>query len=121
MVFPLDQYRRDIHGRGREAVLVRETIAPADPGAPWDGSTAASAEQRQTVIMKFKTLDFQDVDGDRVLESDQIVQIYAPDLTIGEPQVGDQVEDGGTIYTIKGVSTKQPGGTVLRYDLHVGA
>lgn len=120
MGFPLDQYRRDIHSRGREAVLVREANLPTDPGSPWSGSTAASAEKRQTVIMKFKPISFSDVDGDRVLGTDQIVQIYPPDLTIGQPAVGDQIEDAGDVLTIKAVTKKKQGDTTFRYDLHVG-
>ena len=120
MGFPLDQYRRDIHGRGRLATLVVEASAPANDGAPWDGSAAGSAETEQTLIMKFKPVRLHDADGDRVLASDQIVQFFGPDLTIAEPSVGDQVRDGGVVLTIKGVTTKRQGDVTFRYDLHVG-
>ncbi|MGI9504915.1 MAG: hypothetical protein ACR2RE_17860 [Geminicoccaceae bacterium] len=120
MGFPLDQYRRDIHKRGRLARLVVEANAPADDGAPWDGSAGGSSESEQDIIMKFKPVRLQDADGDRVLASDQIVQIFGPDLSIAEPSVGDQVQDGGAVLTIKGVTTKRQGNVTFRYDLHVG-
>ncbi|MGI9502903.1 MAG: hypothetical protein ACR2RE_07600, partial [Geminicoccaceae bacterium] len=97
MVFPADQYRRDIHGRGREAVLVRKAQAAADDGAPWDGTAAGADPIRTTLTMKFKPIRLTDTDGDRVLESDQIVQIYGPDLTGRDPLIGDAIEDGSAV------------------------
>lgn len=120
MGFPIDQYRRDIKRRGRLATLITEANAPSDAGAPWEGLTGASSETSQNLTMKFKPIRLQDVDGNRVLESDQIVQIFGPDITGAAPSVGDQINDGGDVLTIKGVTTKKQGSTVFRYDLHVG-
>lgn len=120
MGFPLDQYRRDIHGRGRVATLLLRRSSPADSGAPWEGSATPSPGTSQSMIMKFKTFSLGDADGDSILDTDQIVQIFGPDLTIGEPSIGDEVIDDGATLTIKGVSKKQQGDTVFRYDLHVG-
>ena len=120
MTFPLDQYRREIHGRGRSATLVIKRSLPTDSGAPWEGSATPSPGTPQTMIMKFKDFRTTDIDGDRILDGDQIVQIFGPDLNIGEPSIGDEIIDGDTTFQIKRVSKKQPGDIVLRYDLHVG-
>lgn len=120
MGFPLDQYKDDIHGRGRTATLVIKATTPSDAGAPWDGLSSEASDASQDIIMKFKPVRTSDVDGDRVLETDEVVQIYGPDVTIGTPSVGDRVLDDGVELTIKAVIKKQQGDTIFRYDLRVG-
>jgi hypothetical protein len=119
MVFPVDQHAWDIKGRGRTVRLIRKTGTPDDPSAPWEGGTTAPDEQ--DITCKVKAFRSTDIDGDRIREGDQIGQILPGDLTGREPVIGDRVLDGGTLFTVQGVTRKAPGDTVLRIDLHLRA
>lgn len=121
MVFPAQQYRWDIRTHGRQATLKRLADEPADPGAPFDGPALGNEDLSTELVMKFKPVSQRDVDGDRVLETDQIVQILGADITSGrEPRAGDQIIDGADTLTIKAVTKRTIKTTVLRYDLRAG-
>ncbi len=104
MAFPADQIRWDIHRRGRKADLIRIDDTEAAP---------------LNLTMRFKPVRSNDVDGNRVLETDQIVHIYAPDVTGRGPEVGDEIKDGAETFSIMAVTKKTRGTSTLRYNLRV--
>ena len=121
MAFPADQYRWDIHTSGREATLVRKGTAATNPARPWDGQSASDPDLSDDLVMKFRPVRQSDVNGDRVLETDEIVQIYAPDLPGRAPLIGDQVLVDGKTLNVMASITRQRRGKALRYDLRVRA
>ena len=121
MAFPADQYRWDIHSRGREATLVRKGTTATNPNRPWDGQAASDPDLSTDLVIKFKPVRQTDIDGDRVLETDEIAQIYAPDLPGRAPLIGDQVVVDGESRNVMATATRQHRGKALRYDLRVRA
>lgn len=120
MAFPADQALWDIKRAGKSAILVKTDADAADDAKPWEGSSTPGEDVRQTLKCKFKAVSQSDIDGDRVLDSDQMVLIYAPDVTGRAPGVGDKIIDGSDTLTIKRRATKSYKGVAYRYDLLVG-
>lgn len=104
MSFPNDQIARDIRKRGRLVTLIKIDDEP-DAG--------------QDVTAKQKPVRQSDVDGDRVLEGDQMLQMIPSDVTGRAPEVGDEVIIGGARFGVQSAITKTRQGAAIRYDLRV--
>ena len=104
MAFPDNQIAWDIRRRG-EVVTLTKIDDTADAG--------------KSLKAKVKPVRESDIDGDRVLEGDRMLQIIPSDVTGRAPQVGDEVTIGGVRFSVQQVTTKTRRGTAIRYDLRV--
>lgn len=104
MAFPASQIAWDIRRRGHPVTLIKIDDAP-DSG--------------QQITAKRKPVRQSDVDGDRVLEGDEIVQIIPDDVTGRAPAVGDEIVIDGSTFSVNAVTTKTRQGSAIRYDLRI--
>lgn len=104
MAFPDSQIAWDIRRRGQLVKLIKIDDAP-DSG--------------QEIKAKLKPVELSDVDGDRVLEGDEVVQIIPDDVTGRAPEVGDEIVIDGSTISVNAVTTKKRRGSAIRYDLRI--
>lgn len=104
MAFPDDQIAWDIRRRGQLVTLIKIDDTP-------DGG--------QEITAKLKPVRQTDIDGDRVLERDEILQIIPSDVNGRAPAVGDEVVIDGSTSSVQAVTAKKRQGTAIRYDLRI--
>ncbi len=105
--------------QGRDVILIQKPTTDRVDGEPWQGKTAPATADRTTVRAFFKDFRINEIDGDRVRQTDQRCLIVPGDVV---PTTADQIEDSdGTVYAIMHVGKHQPGTAAFRYTLHLRA
>jgi hypothetical protein len=99
------------------------TLTSKTSGA-YSVSTGTAAVTTSTQTVSAVVLDYgsRDIDGTLIRAGDKRL-LMAPQTTAGvdltAPVVDDIVAVGGTTYTIKGIKTISPAGTVVLFDCNI--
>lgn len=99
------------------------TLTSKTSGA-YSTSTGAAAVTTDTQTVNAVSLDYgsRDIDGTLIKAGDKRL-LMAPQTTAGDdltaPVVDDTVTVGSTVYTIKGIKTLSPAGTVVLFDCNI--
>lgn len=114
--------RRRIRKQGRDVVLIRKPTANRVAGEAWRGKVATGDPDRTPVRGLFKDFSSNDIDGEKVKETDQRCLIPPKDLGDVIPSTADQIEDeDGTIFAVMRVRDHRPGTSSFRYELQLRA
>ena len=105
---------RLLGGRGRSMTLRKRTPAAYDPTT---GAAGVAQFDTECVGAQFPFPALL-IDGTRVQTGDQKVLLSAAGLTV-EPDTGDQMLIGGSVFSIVSVQPIGPDGTVVVYKLQV--
>jgi len=99
------------------------TLTSKTSGA-YSTATGATAVTTDTQTVNAVALDYgsRDIDGTLIRAGDKRL-LMAPQTTAGDdltaPVVDDTVTVGGTVYTVKGIKTLSPAGTVILFDCNI--
>lgn len=99
------------------------TLTSKTSGA-YSVSTGTAAVTTSTQTVSVVALDYgsKDIDGTLIKAGDKRL-LMAPQTTAGDnltaPAVDDTVTVGSTVYTIKGIKTLSPAGTVVLFDCNI--
>ncbi len=99
------------------------TLTSKTSGA-YSVSTGTAAVTTSTQPVSAVVLDYgsHDIDGTLIKAGDKRL-LMAPQTTAGydltAPAVDDTVTVGSTVYTIKGIKTLSPAGTVVLFDCNI--
>jgi hypothetical protein len=107
-------------GEDRQVVLQRPTQAPADPTKPWEVDPTAS-EATVTVPAVVVPINRRLVNGNSILEGDEVVLIAGLSLGAVVPTPADKVLDEGVEKNIVAVQRIRPGKTDFLWKLGVRA
>lgn len=99
------------------------TLTSKTSGA-YSVSTGTTAVTTSTQTVSAVVLDYgsKDIDGTLIRAGDKRL-LMAPQTTAGDdltaPVVDDTVAVGSTTYTVKGIKTLSPSGTVVLFDCNI--
>lgn len=100
---------------GRAATLLRKSLTPDDPAAPWDSNDSEGASVAITAaFVKFNT---QQIDGTVIQAGDQQALVAA--LATTPITDSDTILDGGKRWRILNVELVQPGAIEYLYKCQV--
>lgn len=103
---------------GQPVTLTSKTSGAYSP------STGAAVVTTDTQTVNAVVLDYgsRDIDGTLIRAGDKRL-LMAPQTTAGDdltaPVVDDTVAVGSTTYTVKGIKTLSPAGTVVLFDCNI--